>query len=198
MKTEGALDDVLCRGETGFGRKIICEYTTRMVFTEVKSSERRKIEVERCYSAANDDGFFEWEVRLPGCPLYNGHLEFGVEQTIERLESMKRPFEVTVLGWLFIVVGIASTVYHVWKGSLDRWIAPILLVGAIAVVAGIFLLRGARWARWLILAWLAFHVVVGALNSLQDALPHLVLFLVVGYFLLGPPTSKYFHSSQVG
>jgi len=59
-------------------------------------------------------------------------------------------------------------------------------------VAGVFLLRGARWARWLVLAWLAFHVVVSALNSLSDAMAHVVLLLVVGYFLLGPPASKYF------
>lgn len=101
-----------------------------------------------------------------------------------------------MLGWLFILVGIVSTAYHLWKGSLDRWTFPIVLVGAIAVLAGAFLLRGARWARWLLLAWLAFHVVVSALNSFSDALPHIVLLLVVGYFLLGPPTSKYFQRAQ--
>jgi uncharacterized membrane protein HdeD (DUF308 family) len=109
---------------------------------------------------------------------------------------MKRPFQVAMLGWLFIAVGILSTVYHLWKGSLDRWIVPILLVGAIAIAAGVFLLRGARWARWLVLAWLAFHLVVSAFNSLSDAMAHLVLLLVVGYVLLGPPTSNYFQSSQ--
>lgn len=109
---------------------------------------------------------------------------------------MKRPFQVTTLGWLFIAVGILlSTIYHLWKGPLDRWTVPILLVGIIALVAGVFLLRGAGWARWLVLAWLAFHVVVSALNSLSDAMPHFVLLLVVGYFLLGPPTSKYFQST---
>ena len=112
------------------------------------------------------------------------------------LNSMKRPFQATVLGWLFIVVGILSTTYHLLKGSLDRWMVPIVLVGIIAIVAGVFLLRGARWARWLLLAWLAFHVAVSALNSLSEALPHAVLLLVVGYFLLGPPTSKYFQRAQ--
>jgi uncharacterized membrane protein HdeD (DUF308 family) len=111
---------------------------------------------------------------------------------VANLTFMKRPFQITFLGWLFIVVGILSTAHHLWKGSLDRWMFPIVLVGIIAVVAGIFLLRSARWARWVILAWLAFHVVVSALNSLSDALPHVVLLLVVGYVLLGPPTSKYF------
>jgi uncharacterized membrane protein HdeD (DUF308 family) len=110
---------------------------------------------------------------------------------------MRRPFQVTVLGWLFIAVGILSTIFHLWKSSLDRWTLPILLVGIIAIVAGIFLLRGAGWARWLVLAWLAFHVVASALNSLSDAIPHVVLLLVVGYLLLRPPTSKYFQSAQL-
>jgi len=109
---------------------------------------------------------------------------------------MKRPFQVTTLGWLLIAVGILSTIYHLSKSPLDRWTVPILLVGTITIVAGVFLLRGARWARWLVLAWLAFHVVVSALNSLSDAMPHVVLLLVVGYFLLGPPTSKYFQRGQ--
>jgi uncharacterized membrane protein HdeD (DUF308 family) len=109
---------------------------------------------------------------------------------------MKRPFQVTFLGWLFILVGVLSTTYHLLKGSLDRWTLPIVLVGVIAVVAGVFLLRGANWARWLLLAWLAFHVVVSALNSFSEALPHVVLFFVVGYVLLGPPTSKYFEHAQ--
>ena len=109
---------------------------------------------------------------------------------------MKRPFQITFLGWLFIAVGILSTIYHLLRGPLDHWTAPIVFVGATAVVAGAFLLQGARWARWLVLVWLAFHVVVSALNSLSDALPHVVLLLVVGYFLLGPPTSRYFQSAQ--
>ena len=122
--------------------------------------------------------------------------DIGYTRRVANLDSMKRPFQVTVLGWLFIGVGIVSTAYHLWKSSLDRWTIPVLLVGIIAIVAGGFLRRGARWARWLVLAWLAFHVVVSALNSLTDALPHLALLLVVGYFLLGPPTAKYFQSAQ--
>jgi hypothetical protein len=105
---------------------------------------------------------------------------------------MNRPFQVTILGWLFIVVGMLNGGYHLWKGTLDRWTFLIAGIGIVAIVAGAFLLRGARWARWLVLAWLAFHVVVSALNSVWDALPHIVLLLIVGYFLLGPPTSKYF------
>src|SRR5712692_2327419 len=85
---------------------------------------------------------------------------------VTNLNSMKRPFQVTMLGWLFIVVGILSTTYRLLKSPLDRWTVPIVLVGIIAIVAGVFLLRGTRWARWLLLVWLAVHGVVRALYYL--------------------------------
>lgn len=110
----------------------------------------------------------------------------------------ERPFQVTVIGWLFILTGIASTAYHLWQGSLDRWTVPILLVGVTAIVGGIYLLRGARWARWLLLVWLAAHVVAIALLSLADALAHIVLLLVIGYFLLGPPVAQYYQRQKPG
>lgn len=111
---------------------------------------------------------------------------------VTNLNSAKRPFEVTFLGWLFVAVGIISTIYHLLKGSLDCWIILIVLVGAIALVGGVFLLRGARWSRWILLVWLAFHVVAIALESLLGAMEHLALLVVIAYFLLGPPTSEYF------
>jgi hypothetical protein len=109
---------------------------------------------------------------------------------------MKRPFPVTVLGWLFILVGVVSSGFHLWKDSLDRWTLPILLVGIIAVVGGVFLLRGAGWARWLVLAWMAAHVVASAFYPDSRFAPHLVLLIVIGYCLLGPPTSEYFKSAH--
>ena len=109
---------------------------------------------------------------------------------------MKRPYEVTVAGWLFIVIGILNTAWHLWKGAFDRWMIVILFLTLSAIVAGVFLLRGARWARWVALAWIAFHVVVSALNSFWDALPHAVLLLAIGYVLLGPPTAEYYRQPQ--
>lgn len=112
------------------------------------------------------------------------------------MSALKRPYEVTVAGWLFVVIGILNTAWHLWKGTFDRWMLAILFLTVSAIVAGVFLLRGARWARWLALAWLAFHVAVSALTSLWDGLPHAVLLLVFGYVLLGPPTAQYFRQPQ--
>jgi uncharacterized membrane protein len=108
---------------------------------------------------------------------------------------MKRPFSVAFLGWLFIVVGLAALCYHLVKGRLDFWIIPIALVEITAIVAGIFLLKGRNWARWLVLIWLAFHVVVSALDSLSSSVPHFLLLIAISYFLFTPPDSRYFKSA---
>ncbi len=109
---------------------------------------------------------------------------------------MKRPFPVTFLGGLFVVVGLTSLLYHVVRSPLDPSIIPISLLGILLVVAGIFLMKGRAWARWLALAWLAVHVVVSAFHSFSDSAAHLLLLVAVGYFLLGPPSSSYFKPSQ--
>lgn len=108
---------------------------------------------------------------------------------------MKRPLPVTILGCLFIVVGLVGLVYHLFEEPLKPQIALLSLVRLMAVVGGIFLLMGHNWARWLVLGWLAFHVVVSAFHSLSECIAHVVLLIVIGYFLLRPPASKYFQAA---
>src|ERR1700682_6455531 len=98
---------------------------------------------------------------------------------------MKRPFQVTVLGCLFIIAGLVGLGYHLSERPLDRWIVLISTIRIIAVVGGVFLLLGHGWARWLMLAWLALHVVVSAFQSLSDSVAHVALLMVTGYVLLG-------------
>lgn len=111
---------------------------------------------------------------------------------------MKRPFEVTILGCLFILAGLVGLVYHLSDNPLDHWIILISAIRIVAVVGGVFLLLGHGWARWLLLAWLAVHVVVSAFHSVSETLAHVVLLIVVSYFLLGSAASKYFQSALSG
>lgn len=127
--------------------------------------------------------------------------EVGQDSSIELprtimnlLDARKnRPLPVTLLACLFIAAGAVGLVYHLSERPLDHHIVLISLVRMIAIVGGFFLLMGQGWSRWLLLAWLAFHVVLGAFHSLSESVAHGVLLVVVGYFLLGPPSSKYFH-----
>ena len=111
---------------------------------------------------------------------------------------MKRPLAVTILGWLFLFAGAAGVVYHASERPLDRWFVVILSIRVIAIVGGVFLLKGRNWARWLVLGWVGFHVGVSAFHSVGEAIAHLVLILVVGYLLLTPPGSKYFEAGSPG
>lgn len=108
---------------------------------------------------------------------------------------MKRPLPVTALGLLFIVAGLVGLVYHFSERSLTYEFAFVFFVRVLAIVGGIFLLVGHNWARWLLLLWLGFHVVVSAFHSVSEGAAHLVLLIVVGYFLLRPPASQYFRST---
>ena len=92
------------------------------------------------------------------------------------------------------MAGLVGFVYHLSDSPLGPWIVLISIVRIVAVIGGVFLLKGHNWARWLMLAWLGFHVVVSAFHSLSEFMPHVVLLIVVGCVLLRPSASKYFQS----
>jgi hypothetical protein len=107
---------------------------------------------------------------------------------------------VVIIGWLFIAVG--------GLGLLGDWLpfltsnaarhaaalrtegvpmlALIWTVRLLAVVGGAFLIRGAPWARWLLAAWMAFHVALSASHSLGALALHLVIFGGIAYVLFRP------------
>jgi uncharacterized membrane protein HdeD (DUF308 family) len=102
---------------------------------------------------------------------------------------MKRPpLAVIVFGSLFILAGLVGILYHLSDRPLDPW---ILLLRLLAIVSGLFLFLGHNWARWLLAAWLAFHVVVSAFHSLEQTAAHLVLLALVVYFLWRPEVSAF-------
>ena len=67
----------------------------------------------------------------------------------------------------------------------------ILATELAALVAGVFLLRGANWARWLAIAWIAFHVAL-SFGSLQRLVVHTVILLLFVYLLFRPSANAYF------
>jgi hypothetical protein len=118
---------------------------------------------------------------------------------VARAHAKKRPVTITVVGWLFIVVGAVSTAAHCASFRAHRpplnevvWIA---VLGAAAIFAGAFILRGRDWARWLALAWMATHVVISALHLLHGLLVHSILFVVIAYLLFRPEARKYFSAA---
>jgi cytochrome b subunit of formate dehydrogenase len=66
----------------------------------------------------------------------------------------------------------------------------------LAVLSGVFMLYGFDWARWLLVVWLVFHVILSVLHSPFQLLVHSLLFAVVLYFLFRPPASAYFRGAR--
>lgn len=111
----------------------------------------------------------------------------------------KRPLPVTILAWVYIAMGTVGFVYHLPELQANNALqfdgVGIELVRILAVVAGVFMLRGHDWARWLALAWIAFHVVIGALHSLQQFAIHLLFCAVIAFFLFRPEANRYFRGA---
>jgi len=106
-----------------------------------------------------------------------------------------RPLPVTVIGCLLVVTGAIGLAYHLTEFQAHPFpteLVWISLVRLIAVVCGVYLLRGSNWARWLALAWIAFHVVVSAFNSWFQTAAHALICAAFAYFLFRPGATRYF------
>jgi hypothetical protein len=113
----------------------------------------------------------------------------------------KRPFTVTIIGWIFIAAGAIGFVHHLTEIQLRQpfqsenfW---ILLLSLVAVVSGVFIMRGSNWARWLALGWIAFHVFLSFFHSWQQVLVHGLLFAMIGYVLFRPEARAYFRHTEI-
>lgn len=107
-----------------------------------------------------------------------------------------RPLPVTIIACVYILTGAGGFVLHLrdFKALQPFPYDNVLveLVSLTAVVAGAYLLRGENWARWLALAWMAFHVVVSVFHSLSQLAIHALFLAILGYFLFRPAANSYF------
>lgn len=108
-----------------------------------------------------------------------------------------RPRSIAIISWLFIIFnsialvsGLLSTENLTLAQLKGHWM--VHLSRAVGIVAGIFMLRGRNWARWLLVLWMAFHIALSALHSVLQLLMHVAIFTVILYFLFRRQSSSYF------
>jgi hypothetical protein len=123
---------------------------------------------------------------------------------------MKRPRTITLVAWIFILVGAAGILADLWPlltpdashqieklradGLAD--LAPAWGLRALAIIGGVGLLGGANWARWLLALWMLAHVGISLLHSLGEVLTHCAIFLPILYCLFRRPIQPFFHASN--
>jgi hypothetical protein len=108
----------------------------------------------------------------------------------------KRPFSILVLSCLYIAIGTMGFAYHFPRPLAfhyeDVWIEGTELL---AFVAGVFMLRGHNWARWLALAWIAFHVAI-SFPVVREIAIHSLFLAVIVWLLFQSRAGQYFASKS--
>src|SRR5678816_4132392 len=100
---------------------------------------------------------------------------------------MPRPRSVTIISWIFIIFGSVALLSGVVRGAELKSHWYVHLSRLLQIVAGVFMLYGRNWARWLLVAWIAFHIVVSALHSVLFLLMHVAIFSVILFFVFRCP-----------
>ncbi len=111
----------------------------------------------------------------------------------------ERPLSITIIACLLATGGVVGLVYHLVEfkaHSLHNDIVWVSLIRLLAIMAGIFMLRGSNWARWLAMAWIAFHVVISYFHSWQELALHAIFFAGFAFFLFRPEAGRYFHRAE--
>jgi hypothetical protein len=108
----------------------------------------------------------------------------------------RRPLSITIISWLFIVFGSVALISGFITTDLkSHWY--IHLSRLLQIVAGVFMLYGRNWARWLLVAWITFHIIISALHSVLFLLMHVAIFSVILFFVFRRRASAYFNAEGV-
>ena len=101
------------------------------------------------------------------------------------------PIAIWIVAGMYIAVGCVGFIYHFhqFRDPDGIWIE---LTEFLALVAGVFLLLGKNWARWLALAWMAFHVVLSGFHARREFVIHFIIFVLIAGLLFSPPSNRYF------
>jgi hypothetical protein len=110
----------------------------------------------------------------------------------------KPPLSVIIIACVYLAVGTLGFAYHFRSLLASRrdsiWAE---LTEVVAIVCGVYLLRRASWARCLAVAWIVFHVVLGAFHSFQQFAIHALFCALIIWALFHPRANRYFRSAPM-
>jgi hypothetical protein len=111
-----------------------------------------------------------------------------------------RPLSITIISAVFLVTGLVGLAYHATEIRAENPfrsdVIAVLLVRLLAVIGATYLFQGRNWARWLLVGWMVFHIVLSAFHSLSEVLMHIAIFGILTYFLFRPRASAFLTQSS--
>ncbi len=107
-----------------------------------------------------------------------------------------RPLSVTVVSLVYVATGVLGLAFHARdfqsQHAFQFDVLGIALVRFLAIVSGVFMMRGHNWARWLAIAWIAAHVILSIFHSWFQVGVHALLCAAIAYVLFRPRAAQYF------
>lgn len=109
-----------------------------------------------------------------------------------------RPLILTIFAWLLILGGLVGFVFHFPAHRPPYHYDDFLpdLLELILLFAGVFILRGRNWARWLAVAWITFHVGLSFFHSLREVAVHTLILLAFACILFYPAAQTWFEAQR--
>lgn len=113
-----------------------------------------------------------------------------------------RPISITIVAWLFVAVGalglVGGTIMLLDDegDGFDVHLASATASQIASIAGGAFLLSGRDWARWLLVAWMAFHIALSGMHELPKLLVHCAIFAPILYVLFRPDAAAFFRLSR--
>jgi hypothetical protein len=115
------------------------------------------------------------------------------------------PLSIKIIGGFFVLIGVLTLSVSIWEvltvghphqgvgvpARPEYQFAAAYLVRVTALIAGVALLAGRAWGRWLLVVWLAYHLVLSLFHSAAAVVVHSVLLGVGAYFLFRPEASLF-------
>ena len=115
-----------------------------------------------------------------------------------------RMWSVIVVAVIFLALGVLDITRGLAPlfASAPRWHmavddVEVLAIGIAAIVGGIYVIRGANWARWLLAAWMALHVAI-SVGQPTALVAHLVIFGCIAFLLFRRGASAFFTRTERG
>ena len=110
-----------------------------------------------------------------------------------------RPLSIILISGLFIAAGVIGIIYHAseLKDLATPDVSLVFFVRMLAIIGGIFTLRGANWARWLLVVWILYHVILSFFHTSAELIMHVALSIVVVISLFHAKANYYFKKSEI-
>ncbi|HET6168545.1 MAG TPA: hypothetical protein VFE01_00135 [Terracidiphilus sp.] len=108
----------------------------------------------------------------------------------------KRPWPVIVIASLYLLVGVVGFIAHFPELTARHPDAvAIELTELLGAVSGVGLLLRQKWARWLALAWILFHVGLSLFHPIGELAIHAAFCAMIVWALFRAETARWFRAS---